>query len=62
MLEAAYALNDHALGDYVKEGVLHKVLMYYVLVLDLGHEADISNVSRHQAIKARTARVSTDRY
>lgn len=52
LLQIAYNLNGHSLGDKLQEAALHEVLRSYLLVFGQGHQADVSNVSKHQEMKA----------
>jgi len=58
LLEASYYLNGESSAEPLDEESLHEVLRSYLLVFEAGDRRNLANVTRHQAVKARAARVS----
>jgi len=56
ILQVAYALNEETAADHIDQWALQEVLLSYLIVQEQGGKVNISDVSRHRAIKAAMAK------
>lgn len=52
LLDSSYRLNSFDPSQPLDAEQIHEVLSSYLLLFELGHDADLTNVDRHQRIKA----------
>jgi len=56
LLEASYTLNGLAVGAPIGASALHEVLSSYLMLFEMGARGNLSDVRRHQALKAKAAK------
>jgi len=56
LLEHAYQLNSQSTAEKISENGLHDILQSYLLIFGQGASDDVSQVRKHQAIKAALAK------
>jgi len=56
LLEHSYQLNRQSTSDKVAENSLHDILQSYLLIFGQGASDNVSQVRKHQAIKAALAK------